>query len=437
MDSPTFQSALSTSPRVQTHSIYSPRSSVDDRGAIHKRSSQDKGRSISTSQAERLFQLATDQVNNADTLENCPTSAAGIQWITPEHSPQLNGFAPSEPTIESFPQWTVPTPPRSDSGLPSVAIEEEPVLNSGSEFADFEQPVTSEMSSLGFLLPSTYGASPYDSEHSYDMDQPYMPPMRVSQPPSTSAPSAYTSTASSEPSLYISKSSESSSSRRQSELPTTTSSSYEANYRRISSPYDSTASSAYSMPPRDSILSISGLTHSPLPSPHLSSTSAGHISPHYTTSVPRFVASSSTSYQHQLTTDRSPNPYESNPYGQTYGTSAAPSSQLYASSHSQYPPPPFVGSNAAEPPSKRHSGEGSIRVLNQRPKPQCWEHGCNGRQFSTFSNLLRHQREKSGSASKSYCPRCGAEFTRTTARNGHLAHDKCTKQQRRTSDVSK
>lgn len=74
------------------------------------------------------------------------------------------------------------------------------------------------------------------------------------------------------------------------------------------------------------------------------------------------------------------------------------------------------------------------RILNSRPKPQCWEHGCNGRQFSTFSNLLRHQREKSGTASKSYCPRCGAEFTRTTARNGHMAHDKC--KPRRPSDAS-
>lgn len=69
----------------------------------------------------------------------------------------------------------------------------------------------------------------------------------------------------------------------------------------------------------------------------------------------------------------------------------------------------------------------AIRILEPRSRPQCWEHGCNGRQFSTFSNLLRHQREKSGTATKSYCPRCGAEFTRTTARNGHLAHDKCTK----------
>lgn len=74
---------------------------------------------------------------------------------------------------------------------------------------------------------------------------------------------------------------------------------------------------------------------------------------------------------------------------------------------------------------------GHVRVVQSRPKPRCWEHGCNGRQFSTFSNLLRHQREKSGQATKASCPNCGAEFTRTTARNGHLLHDKC--KQRRNS----
>lgn len=71
------------------------------------------------------------------------------------------------------------------------------------------------------------------------------------------------------------------------------------------------------------------------------------------------------------------------------------------------------------------AGSSHVRVVQGRPKPQCWDHGCNGRQFSTFSNLLRHQREKSGQAAKATCPNCGAEFTRTTARNGHLLHDKC------------
>ncbi|KAK7970798.1 hypothetical protein PG988_009871 [Apiospora saccharicola] len=93
--------------------------------------------------------------------------------------------------------------------------------------------------------------------------------------------------------------------------------------------------------------------------------------------------------------------------------------------HMLYPVPHMLSSGS----SPTH--EGHVRVVQSRPKPQCWEHGCNGRQFSTFSNLLRHQREKSGQAAKAVCPNCGAEFTRTTARNGHLAHDKC--KQRRNS----
>src|SRR6187402_981508 len=83
-----------------------------------------------------------------------------------------------------------------------------------------------------------------------------------------------------------------------------------------------------------------------------------------------------------------------------------------------YQAPPVMGAS-------QHDASGQLRAMPPKAKPQCWEHGCNGRQFSTFSNLLRHQREKSGQATKSSCPHCGAEFTRTTARNGHIAHDKC------------
>ncbi|KAF1839662.1 hypothetical protein BDW02DRAFT_5526 [Decorospora gaudefroyi] len=105
----------------------------------------------------------------------------------------------------------------------------------------------------------------------------------------------------------------------------------------------------------------------------------------------------------------------------------------YESSQSA-PTPPSGAVPALSSSPGTQSNSVMPRVLNSRPKPQCWEHGCNGRQFSTFSNLLRHQREKSGTASKSSCPRCGAEFTRTTARNGHMAHDKC--KPRRPSETS-
>ena len=76
-----------------------------------------------------------------------------------------------------------------------------------------------------------------------------------------------------------------------------------------------------------------------------------------------------------------------------------------------YSMPPVLSSGGGVPQEANH-----VRVVQTRPKPQCWEHGCNGRQFSTFSNLLRHQREKSGQAAKATCPNCGAEFTRTTVR---------------------
>ncbi|KAL8763317.1 MAG: hypothetical protein Q9184_000873 [Pyrenodesmia sp. 2 TL-2023] len=126
----------------------------------------------------------------------------------------------------------------------------------------------------------------------------------------------------------------------------------------------------------------------------------------------------------------SSHPYETS-YSSSYGVGDA-------AAHSLYPAPlPRVPSNVSTSrsygtsrqqsvaPSVSPHHDETVRVIENPRKPQCWDHGCNGRQFSTFSNLLRHQREKSGTATKSYCHRCGAEFTRTTARNGHVAHDKC------------
>ncbi|KAH6649114.1 hypothetical protein BKA67DRAFT_576818 [Truncatella angustata] len=57
----------------------------------------------------------------------------------------------------------------------------------------------------------------------------------------------------------------------------------------------------------------------------------------------------------------------------------------------------------------------------------CWEHGCNGRKFTTRSNLRRHLREKSRARPICRCPRCGAVFSRTTARNTHVARGSCNR----------
>lgn len=82
--------------------------------------------------------------------------------------------------------------------------------------------------------------------------------------------------------------------------------------------------------------------------------------------------------------------------------------------------PLYTGSNQSTPTTAEV--ESQVRVLESRPKPQCWDHGCNGREFSTFSNLYRHKRERSGAAIKPQCSHCGAVFTRKTARNKHMSN---------------
>lgn len=99
-----------------------------------------------------------------------------------------------------------------------------------------------------------------------------------------------------------------------------------------------------------------------------------------------------------------------------------------------YSVPPVIQTGTSGAPHQ-HNNQGQTRAVQSRPRPQCWEHGCKGRQFATFSNLLRHQREKDGQAIKASCPDCGAEFTRRTARNDHLIHQKCKKERQRANVI--
>ena len=57
--------------------------------------------------------------------------------------------------------------------------------------------------------------------------------------------------------------------------------------------------------------------------------------------------------------------------------------------------------------------------------PQCFEHGCNGRKFSTLGNLIRHQREESDLSRRHICPHCGSQCSSKRARSAHITHGKC------------
>ncbi|KAI5863028.1 hypothetical protein GGS23DRAFT_596798 [Durotheca rogersii] len=60
-------------------------------------------------------------------------------------------------------------------------------------------------------------------------------------------------------------------------------------------------------------------------------------------------------------------------------------------------------------------------------KNRCWDHGCNGREFSSKSNFVRHVKERAGTSAKGVCPLCGAVFTRNSARDTHLAKQSCNR----------
>ncbi|OTA64036.1 hypothetical protein K449DRAFT_432542 [Hypoxylon sp. EC38] len=65
------------------------------------------------------------------------------------------------------------------------------------------------------------------------------------------------------------------------------------------------------------------------------------------------------------------------------------------------------------------------RSMDRNGKHRCWDHGCNGREFSSKSNFVRHVKERSGASTKGVCPLCGAIFTRNSARDTHLAKQSC------------
>lgn len=64
-------------------------------------------------------------------------------------------------------------------------------------------------------------------------------------------------------------------------------------------------------------------------------------------------------------------------------------------------------------------------VPTQNQIPRCWEHDCNGREFSTWSNLARHKRERSKDHIRSQCSICGMSFSRRVVLLNHIRKQTC------------
>jgi len=66
-----------------------------------------------------------------------------------------------------------------------------------------------------------------------------------------------------------------------------------------------------------------------------------------------------------------------------------------------------------------------VDELADRPVIRCYDHGCDGRTFSSISNFRRHQRERAGQGPVCFCPRCGASFYRRWTRDHHVERGSC------------
>ncbi|KAI9697866.1 MAG: hypothetical protein M1820_007653 [Bogoriella megaspora] len=325
------------------------------------------------------------------------------------------------------------TPQASGVDLPTYSVDTASSIYQGSHTTNqnlgFDDQInTEDMSSLGFVIPQQqqqYGGLEYGSNFersSYNM-QPHPYARSPSASHAQSPPANYPSSFALSPAMLGNHSHPPSGPNGQRVQDRVS--------PRMETPaYRSTslgASNSYGVQQSPAPSVARGLTYpavsGEVPTSGAPARSSG-LAPHYMPGSTPSVGA----YESHYT--RSPPPYGAGGYAPG-NQEPQPSGMPYLPSLSQGFQPSYVttavGDTTAGGPT---SSQGPVRVINSRPKPQCWEHGCNGRQFSTFSNLLRHQREKSGTAAKSYCPKCGAEFTRTTARNGHLAHDKCSKQRK-------
>jgi hypothetical protein len=80
--------------------------------------------------------------------------------------------------------------------------------------------------------------------------------------------------------------------------------------------------------------------------------------------------------------------------------------------------------------------ETPYQVLSlSKVQPRCWEHGCDGRTFSSAENLRRHVREQSGS-NRVRCVHCSRTFTRKSNMKKHIWEGKCNAVKTYQQDVS-
>jgi hypothetical protein len=96
---------------------------------------------------------------------------------------------------------------------------------------------------------------------------------------------------------------------------------------------------------------------------------------------------------------------------QSIGTSKYQNAQYHI--HTESSPPESSTQHAASDGSEEQT-----RFI-------CWDHGCQGRVFTTYSNLRRRCRKRSETPEKTTCEGCGRQFSRPAAKTRHQDRGRC------------
>lgn len=139
------------------------------------------------------------------------------------------------------------------------------------------------------------------------------------------------------------------------------------------------------------------------------------------------TASSSTTEYSDFTESDSSNQSQCSTQSSAPASPSAPQPAQYASATQNSLPglhftsttvcPVLAAMNANASTSAAHTTSRDLR---------CWEHNCNGRKFSTLSNLARHQREKAGDRMVYVCQKCRTSFVRRSTLQDHLSRRTCS-----------
>jgi len=141
---------------------------------------------------------------------------------------------------------------------------------------------------------------------------------------------------------------------------------------------------------------------------------------------PSTAASSTTEYSDFTASDSSNQSQSSTQSSPPEPPSGSQPAQYASATQTSLPGLHFTSTTVCPVLAAMHATASTSPARTTSHNLRCWEHNCNGRKFSTLSNLARHQREKAGDRMVYICQKCKTSFVRKSTLQDHLSRKTCS-----------